>query len=53
MVPLEEAGGTLREMYEQDIESSGYIANYTRAMSLRQTLTVGRAFAEEASTGYL
>ena len=33
--PPEEATGTLREMYDQDLGSSGYIANYTRAMSLR------------------
>lgn len=34
-VPPEEASGTLREMYDQDVAGSGYIANYTRAMSLR------------------
>ncbi len=34
-VPSEEAAGTLREMYDQDLESNGYIANHTRAMSLR------------------
>ena len=34
-VPPEEATDTLQEMYDQDIAGSGYIANYTRAMSLR------------------
>ena len=34
-VPPEKASGTLRQMYDQDLDSSGYIANYTRAMSLR------------------
>jgi len=34
-VPPEEASGTLRELYDQDLANNGYIANHTRAMSLR------------------
>jgi alkylhydroperoxidase/carboxymuconolactone decarboxylase family protein YurZ len=31
----EEAGDALKAIYEQDLTSLGYIANYTKAMSLR------------------
>ena len=34
-VPVEEAEGMLRNLYEQDRTSFGYIPNYTMAMSLR------------------
>lgn len=30
-----EATGLLHEMYAADLESSGYVANYTQVMSLR------------------
>ena len=30
-----EATGKLRELYEADLKSLGYVANYTQAMSLR------------------
>jgi hypothetical protein len=33
-VPPEEATGLLRDLYDQDQKSLGYVANYTRAMSL-------------------
>jgi hypothetical protein len=35
MVSDEAATGTLRELYDADLASQGYIANYTRAMSAR------------------
>jgi alkylhydroperoxidase/carboxymuconolactone decarboxylase family protein YurZ len=31
----EDAGDELKEIYEQDLKSQGYIANYTKTMSLR------------------
>lgn len=34
-VPPEDADGLLRELYDQDVQTQGYVANYTRAMSLR------------------
>lgn len=34
-VPPEDAGDELRELYEQDLKTQGYVANYTRTMSLR------------------
>ncbi len=34
-VPPEEASDELKQLYEQDLKSQGYIANYTKAMSLR------------------
>jgi hypothetical protein len=34
-VAPEEAGDELKAIYEQDLKSQGYIANYTRTMSLR------------------
>jgi hypothetical protein len=34
-VPPEDATDVLRQLYEQDLQSSGYVPNYTRAMSLR------------------
>ncbi len=34
-VPEEEAAGVLRELYDQDLGSMGYVANYTKTMSLR------------------
>jgi len=34
-VPAEQATGTLQELYDNDLQSLGYIANYTKAMSLR------------------
>lgn len=34
-ISAEQATDTLQEMYAADIKSLGYIANYTRAMSLR------------------
>jgi len=34
-VPAEQATDKLQELYNDDLHSLGYIANYTRAMSLR------------------
>jgi hypothetical protein len=34
-IPDEQAAGTLQEMYAADLKSLGYIANYTKVMSLR------------------
>jgi alkylhydroperoxidase/carboxymuconolactone decarboxylase family protein YurZ len=34
-VRQEDAEDELREIYEQDLKNQGYIANYTKAMSLR------------------
>ncbi|MDR7419634.1 MAG: hypothetical protein QN178_12075 [Armatimonadota bacterium] len=34
-VPPEEAADELKEIYEHDLKNQGYVANYTRTMSLR------------------
>jgi hypothetical protein len=34
-VPEAEATGTLRELYDRNIASRGYVPNHTKAMSLR------------------
>ena len=34
-VPLEEATGELREAYESDLKTLGYVANYTKVLALR------------------
>jgi len=34
-IPLEEASGPLREAYESDLKTLGYIANYTKVFALR------------------
>ncbi len=34
-IPPEEAAGTVKELYDQDLQHNGYVANYTRAFSLR------------------
>ena len=34
-VPLEEATGLLKEVYDREIEGSGFVDNGTRAFSLR------------------
>lgn len=34
-VPAEQATDKLQELYNDDLKSMGYIANYTKAMSLR------------------
>lgn len=34
-VPAEQATDKLQELYNDDLQSLGYIANYTKAMSLR------------------
>jgi uncharacterized peroxidase-related enzyme len=43
-VPPEEATGKLKELYDQDLNSYGYVANHTRALSLRpEVLAAWRA----------
>lgn len=39
-IPMEEAEGTLREVYEGDLERIGYIPNYASALSLRPDVLV-------------
>jgi alkylhydroperoxidase/carboxymuconolactone decarboxylase family protein YurZ len=34
-VPAEQAADKLQELYNDDLRSLGYVANYTKAMSLR------------------
>ncbi len=34
-VPIEDAEGKVKEMYEQDIKDFGFVGNGTQAMSLR------------------
>ena len=34
-VPLEQATGAMREAYESDVKTLGYIANYTKVFALR------------------
>jgi hypothetical protein len=34
-IPLEEADGLLKQHYNEDLEKDGYVANTTRALSLR------------------
>jgi hypothetical protein len=34
-LPEAEATGKLRELYDADLKNNGYVANYTKAMSLR------------------
>jgi len=34
-VPAEQATDKLQELYNDDLQSLGYVANYTKAMSLR------------------
>ena len=37
-VPTEEANGILRELYDEEIRSKGYVPNYTRVLSTRPDL---------------
>jgi alkylhydroperoxidase/carboxymuconolactone decarboxylase family protein YurZ len=34
-IPLEQATGAMREAYEGDLKTLGYIANYTKVFALR------------------
>jgi hypothetical protein len=34
-IPPEEATGKVKELYDADLKNLGYVANYTRALSLR------------------
>ena len=34
-IPLAEASGELREAYESDLKTLGYVANYTKVFALR------------------
>ena len=39
-VPLEEATGQLKAIYEDDLKDMGYVPNYTQTMSLRPDFIV-------------
>jgi hypothetical protein len=42
-VPNQDATGELRALYDEDLAGLGYVANYTRALSLRpQAITAWR-----------
>lgn len=40
-VPPEEATGLVKELYDADLTRLGYVANYTRALSLHPEVFVG------------
>ena len=40
IVPPEEATGKLQQLYDDDLKSLSYVANYTKAMSLRPEVIV-------------
>jgi hypothetical protein len=45
-IPPEDADAELRQIYDQDVNAQGYIANYTSAMSLRpKAITAWRALS--------
>jgi alkylhydroperoxidase/carboxymuconolactone decarboxylase family protein YurZ len=39
VIPEHQATGTLRELYDQDLQARGYVPNFTRAFSLRPEVT--------------
>lgn len=39
-IPVEEATGTVKEIYDQDLQQHGYVANYTKALSLHPEIMV-------------
>ena len=41
-IPLEEATGELREAYESDLKTLGYVANYTKVLALRPKVRAAR-----------
>jgi uncharacterized peroxidase-related enzyme len=49
-VPPEEAAGEVRAMYDKDLGAQGYVANYTRAFSLRPDVLPGWLALKDAIT---
>ena len=49
-VPPEEAAGELQAIYDKDLAAQGYIANYTRAFSLRPEVLQGWLALKDAIT---
>lgn len=50
IVPLEEAAGEVRAMYDKDLAAQGYVANYTRAFSGRPEVLQGWLALKNAIT---
>jgi uncharacterized peroxidase-related enzyme len=49
-VPPEEAAGEVKVMYDKDLAAQGYVANYTRAFSLRPEVIPGWLALKDAIT---
>jgi uncharacterized peroxidase-related enzyme len=49
-VPPEEAAGEVKAMYDKDLAAQGYVANYTRAFSLRPEVIPGWLALKDAIT---
>jgi len=49
-VPPEEAAGEVKAMYDKDLAAQGYVANYTRAFSLRPEVMQGWLALKDAIT---
>ena len=49
-VPPEEATGEVKAMYDKDLAQQGYVANYTRAFSLRPDVQTGWLALKDAIT---
>jgi uncharacterized peroxidase-related enzyme len=49
-VPPEEAAGEVQEIYAKDLAAQGYVANYTRAFSLRPGVLQGWLALKDAIT---
>jgi hypothetical protein len=49
-VPPEEAAGEVKAMYDKDLAAQGYMANYTRAFSLRPEMLQGWLALKDAIT---
>lgn len=40
-VPVENATGAVKDLYDADLKGSGYVQNYTKALSLRPDVVAG------------
>ena len=49
-VPPEEATGEVKAMYDRDLAQHGYVANYTRAFSVRPDVKKGWLALKDAIT---
>ena len=49
-VPPGEAAGEVKEVYDKDLAAQGYVANYTRAFSLRPEVLAGWLALKDAIT---